>query len=258
MGDLVSGGDQEAERAVMPERKQGHFLGLPFLPYRNIKVPIPKTGDRQESYYMDFTRFVPGGDVLDLNGVLPGVPAPLQPSGGLAGEVIFPLAGLDLFRQEKLKGLGAGPSEDWAIKLNTIKEKLTPNIPFLPGSYSSRKLETTRKGMDSPFRADQSELISLMQTLGFKIEKADIKKLKTGKTFELKRKLEAYKEQMNIYRKKYRNGLINKETAQKEIRLIADKIRKVSEKYGVAFKIADYARKKDPLVDVSGLFDKKN
>ena len=36
MGDLVGGGDEEAERALMPERKQGSFFGMPFLPYRNI------------------------------------------------------------------------------------------------------------------------------------------------------------------------------------------------------------------------------
>ena len=38
-----------------------------------------------------------------------------------------------------------------------------PNIPFVPGSYSSKKLERTRKGMESPFRPDQSEMFILAQ-----------------------------------------------------------------------------------------------
>ena len=255
MGDLIGGGDEEAERAVMPKRKQGHFIGMPFLPYRNIKIPIP-SGKDKKPYYMDFTRFVPGGDVLDLHGAVPGFPAPLQPTGGLAGETIFTLlAGYDIFRQEKIKGQTGIAGEDWKIRGKALIEKLTPNIPFLPGSYSSKKLERTRKGLESPFRPEQSEFVALMQTLGFKIEKADLKKLKTGKVFELKRKIDGFKEQMNIVRKQFRDGVINRETAKKDIDKIADKIRKIAAIYGVAFKKADYAKKEPGLFD--NLFNKK-
>jgi len=257
MGGIVGGGDEDAERAVMPERKQGEFLNMGFLPFRNIKVPIPP-GEDGKPYYMDFTRFVPGGDILDLNGTLPGVPAPLQPSGGLAGEIIFPLAGWDLFQRKKIEGQTGIANEDWAIRLGAIKDKLMPNIPFVPGSYSSKKLERTRKGMESPFRAEQSEMISLAQALGFKIEKADIEKLKAGKAFELKRKLDGYKEQINLQRKKYRDGLISQETAQVEIEKIAGKMEELAAKYGVAFEKADYAKNKKPFEDIKGLFERKN
>ena len=257
MGGIVGGGDEEAERAVMPERKQGEFLNMGFLPFRNIKVPIPP-GKDGKPYYMDFTRFVPGGDILDLNGTLPGVPAPLQPSGGLAGEILFPLAGYDLFQRKKIEGQTGIPNEDWAIRLGAIKDKLMPNIPFVPGSYSSKKLERTRKGMESPFRPEQSEMVSLAQALGFKIEKADLDKLKAGKAFELKRKLDGYKEQINLQRKKYRDGLISQETAQVEIEKIAGKMEELAAKYGVAFEKADYAKNKKPFEDIKGLFEGKN
>ena len=258
MGDIVSGGDQEAERAVMPERKQGHFFGMPFLPHRNIKIPVPKTGDDQQSYYVDLTRWVPGGDVLALEGTIPGLPAPLQPSGGLAGEVLFPLVGYDLFRQEKIKGQTGIAGEDWKVRLDTLKDKLIPNIPFLPGSYSSKKLESARKGLDSPFRPDQSEFAALANTLGFKIEYANLDTLKTGKVFELKRKIDGFKEQMNVIRNNYRKGLINKETAQMKIEKIANKIRNEAAKYEVYFEKADYAEIKEPFEKVTNLFEKKN
>ena len=38
-----------------------------------------------------------------------------------------------------------------------------------------QKIESTRKGMDSPFRPDQVELLSIAQSLGFKIEKSRYK-----------------------------------------------------------------------------------
>ena len=38
--------------------------------------------------------------------------------------------------------------EDLQIRLNAIKDKLVPNIPFLPGSYSSEKLEKIFDNLD--------------------------------------------------------------------------------------------------------------
>ena len=259
MGDLVSGGDEEAERGLMPERKQGSFFGMPFLPYRNIKLPVPKLGDEQQSYYMDFTRFVPGGDIFDLgNPGIPGLPAPFQPSFGVGGEVLFPMLGYDLFRGEKIKGQTGMFKDDIVIRGNAVLDKITPNIPFLPGSYSSEKLEKTRKGLKSPFVPQQSELVALMQTLGFKIERAELDKLKTGKVYELKRKLKGYEEQINLYRNDFRKGLINRETAKTKIDKVAKEMRTLAKKYGVEFEKATYSQPKEPFEDVKGLFERQN
>ena len=246
MGNVVGGGDEEAERAVMPERKQGKFLNMDFLPYRNIKIPFPPGKDKAP-YYMDFTRFVPGGDILDLNGTLPGVPAPLQPSGGLAGEVLFPLAGWDLFRQEKIKGLTGITGEDWEVKGKTILSKLIPNIPLIPGGLSTKKIESTRKGMESPFRPDQTEFVSIAQSLGFKIEKAQMDKLTAGKAFELKRKIKGYKEQISVLRSRYIKGLISEETYEEKATKIGNKIQELAEKYQVKFDKAMYSVPKKAL-----------
>ena len=261
MGDLVSGGDEDAERAVMAERDQGRFMGMSILPHRNIKIPIPKFGKDSETgapFYANITRFVPGGDIMDLGSPgIPGLPAPLQPSLGLAGEVMFPLMGYDLFRQEKIKGQTGIPSEDIKVRLNTMFEKVIPNMPFLPGSYSSRKLESARKGLDSPFTAEQNELLTLINTLGFKFKRADIDKLKTSKTFELKRKIDGYKEQINIIRNKFRKGLINRENAETQIDKTAIKIRELALEYGLKLEQATFADLREP-VTIPNPFEKKN
>ena len=258
MGDVVGGGDEEAERALMPERKSGRFMNVGFLPYRNIKIPIPPDEDGNP-FYMDFTRFVPGGDIMDLgSGALPGVPAPLQPSGGLAGEVLFPLAGYDLFNQKKIKGLGGGAWEDLKVKGNAIIDKLIPNIPFVPGTYSTEKIEASRKGMKTPFKSDVEEIVTIAQTVGFKIDKADLAVLKAGKVFELKRKITAFKEQISELRKDYIKGKINKEEFNMKANKIAEKIKIVADKYQVKFDKATYTDKKEPFEDIKGLFKKKN
>ena len=257
MGDVVGGGDEEAERAIMPERKSGRFMNVGFLPYRNIKIPIPPDEDGNP-FYMDFTRFVPGGDIMDLgSGALPGVPAPLQPSGGLAGEVLFPLAGYDLFNQKKIKGLGGGAWEDLKVKGNAIIDKLIPNIPFVPGTYSTEKIEASRKGMKTPFKSDVEEIVTIAQTVGFKIDKADLAVLKAGKVFELKRKITAFKEQISELRKDYIKGKINKEEFNMKANKIAEKIKIVADKYQVKFDKATYADHKEPFEDIKNLFEKK-
>ena len=258
MGDVVGGGDEDAERAVMPERKSGRFMNVGFLPFRNIKIPIPPDEDGNP-FYMDFTRFVPGGDIMDLgSGALPGVPAPLQPSGGLAGEVLFPLAGYDLFKQQKIKGLGAGAWEDTKVKGKAILDKLIPNIPFVPGTFSTEKIEASRKGMKTPFKSDVEEIVTISQSFGFKIDKADINKLKTGKVFELKRKIKAYKEQISQLRREYIKGKINKEEFTMKANIIAERMKEEAAKYQIKFDKATYADRKKPFEDIKGLFERKN
>ena len=56
---------------------------------------------------------------------------------------------------------------------------------------------------------------------------------------------------MNLFRKQHRDGVINEETVTKKINEVADKMRKIAERYGVAFELATYA-KEEP-----GLFSKK-
>ena len=258
MGDVVGGGDEEAERAVMPERKSGRFMNVGFLPFRNIKIPIPPDEDGNP-FYMDFTRFVPGGDIMDLgSGALPGVPAPLQWSGGLAGEVLFPLAGYDLFNQKKIKGLGGGAWEDMKVKGKAIFDKLMPNIPFVPGTFSTKKIDASRKGMKTPFKSDVEEIVTISQSFGFKIDKADINKLKTGKVFELKRKIKAYKEQISQLRREYIKGKINKEEFTMKANIIAERMKEEAAKYQIKFDKATYADRKKPFEDIKGLFERKN
>ena len=52
-----------------------------FMNPRMVKVPNFR--DNQTPTYLDITRWIPGGDVFDVkhgSGVLPGIPAPFQPS----------------------------------------------------------------------------------------------------------------------------------------------------------------------------------
>ena len=147
-GVYFGGGDEEAERAVMPKRKEGTLFGVPFFPNRNIKLPATLDGN---SVYIDITRWVPGGDVLDIGAFsgaekLPGFVAPLQPSFGYLGDVVPALFGYDLFSERKLAGTGGDIVLDWKMRGSKIMQNITPNFPFFPGPCKN----STRKVFKSP------------------------------------------------------------------------------------------------------------
>ena len=232
LGELLGEGAPEAERAAFTKEKQGQVFGLPFLPHRNIKIPTT-----DESRYVDITRFVPGGDIFDLNsGQIPLVPQPLQMNFGVAGDVFFPMLGFDLFRGDKIKGQGISEFDDFSIRAKFALKRLIPNFPFVPGSYSTERIERARKDT-SQLKRSESELLAFFNTLGFKIEEADLSRLRTIKAFEFRRRVKGVEEQMRSVYSKFQKGSIDKNKRNKEIEELNEKYKKLRDEYSEALNI---------------------
>ena len=249
MGEIVGGGDEKAERALMQEKQKGKFI-FDFMPYREIKMPIPKFGDQpfEGPKYMNFTRFVPGGDIFDVGGNLfPYLPAPVQPNFGLMGEVLSSMLGFDLYGQRKLRGLGINDWEDLKVKGGDLLQDLTPNIPFFPGSYSTQRIDSARKGKESPYRAKETELEALFRSVGFKLETKSIDKLKTLKAAELNRKIKPIRENIRDLNNDLYKGLIDKEQYKKKLQYQKNLLKKIVGKYRTAFSIYEEKNYKQPI-----------
>lgn len=244
LGQYVAGGDQEAERAGMSEQKQGEVFGIDFMPKRNIKLPA--TDKNGNSVYIDITRFVPGGDVLDLGsafgGKFPGIPSAVQPTFGAAGDVIPALFGYDLFKGERLKGLGGSVASDYQIRIGKAFENILPNFPFFPGSYTTKNMERAQRGVDSPFRTDETEFQALMRGTGLKINSADLEVLGATKTIEFKKKLKTQKEQIQMLVSKLRNKQINEKEFDIKVDKIVKKMEKIGKLYEIKFRKIDSPR----------------
>ena len=249
LGDLVGGGNEKAERALMQEKDKGTFI-FDFMPFRKIKLPVPQIRDKpfEGPTYVDLTRFVPGGDIFDIGGkALPYLPAPIQPNFGLGGQFVSSLLGYDLFSQKRLRGLGVSDYEDSKIKGRQLFQGLLPNIPFLPGSFATQRIQAARKGEPSPFRVKETELSALFRALGFKFETQSIEKLEALKAGEINRKLKAYNEQATDLQKKYSRGLINENTFEKDLEVIQNKVEKLANKYEEAFAVYKPEEYRQPL-----------
>ena len=249
-GDLLGGGDTDAERAAMTKQKQGRVFGLPFLPHRNVKLPL--MGDEKGGAYLDITRFVPGGDILDLGSgnIMPGLPAPLQPSIGIAGDVLFPLVGFDLFGKKALAGQGVSDFDDIKVRAKAVSQRIIPNFPFVPGSYSTKRIERARKGKETGFRAEESELVAFFNSVGFKYQKTDIQKLRTVKGFEFRRKITGIKSQIREEARQYRDGQISQENYEKNVKEIKDKFYEIRDSYKKALGIPLSLKKPTIISDI--------
>jgi hypothetical protein len=249
-GELLGEGAPEAERAAMAEQKQGRVFGLPFLPHRNIKLPnAALPGQPEGSFYIDITRYVPGGDVLDLGSgtALPLMPAPLQPSFGVAGDVLFPMVGYDLFRKDKIKGQGISDFDDLLIRSKAVGSRLIPNFPFVPFSYSTKRIERAREEKPGPLKQDRTELIAFLNTIGIKINRTDITRLKAIKSFEFRRKVRGIQEQIRIEAGKFNRGEISQLDYNKEVDKLNKKYEVIKNRYIKAVNVPVETQEAVPL-----------
>jgi len=230
-GELLGEGSPKAERALMTEEEKGRIGGLPFLPFKNIKLPVDFNIDEDKSTYINLTRFVPGGDIFDLNsGTIPLLPQPLQANFGLFGEVMAPMLGFDLFRGDVIKGQNISEFEDFSSRAKFVAKRLIPNFPFVPGSYSTERIERARKDK-TPLSRGESEILAFANTIGFKVTQPTISRLKTIKTLEFRRKIKGLQEKLRITYNKYDRGQISLEKRNDQISEIDKQYVKIRDKF---------------------------
>jgi len=235
--------ETEYERSLMDEKRLARAFGLPFMPPTFLKVGDIARGAEQfaqkrfdyalgwgldkdaqgnklpqTSNYADITRFLPGGDVLgqttpEQGGRIAGLPAPLQPSFGLVGEIVWPLLlEEDPFTGRELK-------EDFMGRLNFTAARLVPNNPLLGlsglqklfgsderndfyDSWAHKKIMNAleRNPDSSDYAPDLPVLMAVAQTMGIKIWPIDTRKLNT--IFSMKYKRDK-RELEKLIKKKY-------------------------------------------------------
>ncbi len=226
LGEILGEGSPEAERAAMTKEQQGKIGGLPFLPHKNIKIP-----SKDASTYVNVTRFVPGGDIFDLNsGTIPLIPQPLQANFGIAGEVLFPMLGFDLFRGDKIKGQGVSEFDDFSTRAKFAFKRLIPNFPFVPGSYSTERIQKARTDK-SPLSRNESELLAFFNTLGFKITKTNLSQLKTIKGYEFRRRVNGIQEKIRIEANKFSKGQITQLEYNERVNELNETYSKIRNKF---------------------------
>jgi GH24 family phage-related lysozyme (muramidase) len=224
--DLTGGDEDKAQRALMADRDKGRFFNMPFFPQRMVKWPITINGKTQ---FHDFTRWVPGGDVFDQgDGLIPYLPSPLQPTGGMYGALISGLLGHDLFLDKPIPGLGLSATEDFKIKVQFIGKSLIPNFPGLPGAFSTERIKKAMKGVDNPFTDPVPVWQAIMQSLGIKVKPAEVETLGMQRAAEFGGKMSILRDEIFLKQSfRYASGAITLEEFQKVILDVRERAKQI-------------------------------
>jgi hypothetical protein len=232
MEELYGGDDAKIERALLPDYEAGNIMDLPFMPKKLIRLPV-KSKDGV-SKYLNISRFYPGGDVLSFSGdsAIPLLPEPLQPSFGVGGDFFFSMIGFDIFRMQREFGRGGGSAEEEITKaFGTFGKKLIPNFPFIPGSYSTKKLERALRGDVSKYREPQTELEALLTSFGFKVSNKSIRTLGASQKVEFEREMRVQKSRVKQFKNQVANNQITMADYDRQVGKVLAKINKLTNKF---------------------------
>jgi hypothetical protein len=123
---LGGSGDEDKERKLMPEEKSGRSLGV-F--YRMLRMPW--NDENGAPVFMDIRRWIPGGDIVDLNGSQGAIPLPSWLSvGGPISLGIEMAANKDMFTGKTIVKDSDEYGEKMVKIMDHIAKFIMPNVPI--------------------------------------------------------------------------------------------------------------------------------
>jgi hypothetical protein len=200
LGVLLAGGGDE-ERKLLPEEKAGRIWGLvPKL------IRMPWNDANASPVYLDIRRFIPVGDVFDVdanNAAIPMLPM-MTPGGPLVimAEVVLNKTG---FTGKPITLETDTPAEQATKVLDHLYKSFAPNLLGLPGTYATTGVFNAASGVTDKFGREQSVAQAMASSFGVKLESypADVlRKNAQGRAqsqiMEIDRNISALKRQRQI------------------------------------------------------------
>jgi hypothetical protein len=170
LGYMMSGGDEDKERKLLPEEKTGKIWGMvPKL------IRMPWNDANQSPVYLDVRRFIPVGDVLDVGANHAAIPLlPMMTPGGplvILGEVILNKTS---FTGKPITLETDTPTEQATKVMDYLYKAFAPNILGLPGTYASTNVFDTLagengKGKTDKFGREMSTTQAVASSFGIKL-----------------------------------------------------------------------------------------
>ena len=203
IGVDVAEGDIERERKLLDETTQNNRLfGLPWAP---LQIKVPRT-DRDQ--YLDVNRWYPLSDVMETETQgfgIPGLPAPLQPSGGAAGGVGKVLTGFDTFSGKFEPGVGSGIfSEEVKGRARLFFKE------FFPGVNQFEKIKASMSDGYHPTKDDYSVGEALLNSFGVKVKSINTQKMTMRTGYKYKNRMDSLMRDANRVKNDFYGGRISR------------------------------------------------
>lgn len=165
LGVMLSGGDDDKERKLLPEEKAGKIWGMvPKL------IRMPWNDANASPVYLDIRRFIPVGDVLDVGANHAAIPLlPMMTPGGplvILGEVVLNKTG---FTGKPITLDTDTPAQQATKVMDYLYKAFMPNVLGLPGTYASTGVFNAIKGKTDAFGREQSVTQAVASSFGVKL-----------------------------------------------------------------------------------------
>jgi N12 class adenine-specific DNA methylase len=165
LGYMLSGGDEDDERKLLPEEKAGRIWGItPKL------VRMPWNDANGAPVFLDVRRWIPVGDIFDTGATHAALPIlPMMQPGG-------PLMLLAEFSLDKTGFTGKGitletdtPVEKATKTADWLYKAFAPNIAVLPGTYAWTAIANAGGGKTDSFGRELSLTQAIVSSVGIKV-----------------------------------------------------------------------------------------
>jgi hypothetical protein len=188
-------------------------MGMPFMP--NARVTLPEVAseaiapDSFDLQSLNAERWLPGG-TFSLSeggtGQIPNFPNAIQPSGGLAGAVGWPMLGINQFQ---------GTDIPEGKRMESAIRNVLPNWEGLDiggiRSWAEQKNQRAESGETSRTQDDYSPLSARLSNAGIRIEPLSINKMSRRIRNKYNKKLNDVKREMRRIRNERSYGDEEKE-----------------------------------------------
>ena len=212
------------------ERKRYDELNMGFdvlaMPGANTLIKLPN------EKYLDVSRWVPAGDVLNTEtqgfGV-PGLPAPLQPSGGALGGIAKAVTGFDTFTKQMEPGVGSGSFRDDLGNLTSGRLGILAKefLPFYHQGFSVYNAYQAN-GQRHPTKNDKTLNESLLGAVGIKVQTYDEKKMKSRVNYKYQNKISSLKKKMNRMARDRKGGRVDNDKYKSEMMRLKKELKRIS------------------------------
>lgn len=165
LGYMLSGGDEDDERKLLPEEKAGSIWGMvPKL------VRMPWNDEHGSPVFLDIRRFVPVGDIFDTGQNHAAIPLlPFALPGGPLSVMSELVANKSQFTGKAITKETDTGTEKAAKVADHLFKAFAPNIIILPGTYAFTGVMDANSGKTDSFGREQSVIQALGTGFGVKV-----------------------------------------------------------------------------------------
>lgn len=217
-------GDEDEERRTMRDDQQGMtWFGIPRM------LRMPWRDDLGNPVFLDIRRWIPAGDVFDMNQGQSAVPVPAPVQLGGAVMLAFELAlNIEAFTGKQIVDHDTDGAVDVAAKVGDWAWKSwMPSAAYVPGSYYWEKAWTAAEGgrdiMGRPYSLPQA----ISSSVGVKVQPHDVRLGYTYRAWDLNGKLRKHRRQARQLGSDLNRGLISQESYGREMARLKKKLERL-------------------------------